>query len=278
MSKIVENQDKLPIPVEESKNATKDAKAVFEQALASGGRVFNLDNLKIEDLSALGPFPETAEEISLFDNEILNPKYIVDMLVPLPNLKALWLNNNPVVEACSNFHSITELMPNLEICNSVFTANTGEWAMMYYAREQGAKSIDQIESLDLSGKGLMYLDSTETFASMTGLKRLNISGHPEFFMTEEMKEANEFKELLGISKEEKKKVTFTEYKSKVEDILSKLNSVEELVCDEDLEQYILENKATILPKLRMLNDVSIDVMDMETRKQLHASSELFNKL
>jgi hypothetical protein len=258
MTKIVESQDKLPIPAEESKSQ-KDAKAAFEKAIADGGRVFNLDNLGIENLAELGPFPETAEEISLFDNEILNPKYIVDILVPLPGLKALWLNNNPVVDACSNFHSISELMPNLEICNSVLTASAGEWAMLYYARDQGAKSIDQIVSLDLSGKGLLYLDSTEVFSKMTGLRRLNMSGHPEFFMTEEAKEALEFKELLGISKEDKKKVTFTEHKSKVEDILSKLNSLEELVCDEDLEQYILENRGTFLPKLKMLNDISIDV-------------------
>ena len=241
ISKIVECQDKLELPAEESKSS-KDAKAVFEQAVADGGKVFNLDSLGIEDLSILGQIPDTAEEISLFDNQILNPKFIVDILVPLPNLKALWLNNNPVVEACSNFHSISELMPSLEICNSVFTAKAGHWAMLYYAREQGAKTIEQIESLDLSGKGLQYLESTDVFADMTGLKRLNISGHPEFFMTEEAKEALEFKELLGISKEDKKKVTFSEHKSKVEDILKKLNSVEYLVCDEDLELFILENR------------------------------------
>jgi tubulin--tyrosine ligase-like protein 12 len=102
--------------------------------LANGGKVFNLDSLKISELTSL-PFPETAEEISLFDNDIMNPKYIVDCLVPLPNLKALWLNNNPVVDACSNFHSISELMPNLEILNSTFTAKAGEWAMLFYARD-----------------------------------------------------------------------------------------------------------------------------------------------
>lgn len=122
-----------------------------------------MDSLGIEDLSTL-PFPEQTEEVSLFDNEIMNPKFIVDCLVPLPNLKAMWLNNNPVVDACSNFHAISELMPNLEICNSVLTAKAGEWAMLFYARDQGAKSLQEIKSLNLAGKGLLYMESTEVFA------------------------------------------------------------------------------------------------------------------
>jgi len=122
-----------------------------------------LDSLGIEDLSTL-PFPEQTVEVSLFDNEIMNPKFIVDCLVPLPNLKAMWLNNNPVVDACSNFHAISELMPNLEICNSVLTAKAGEWAMLFYARDQGAKSLQEIKSLNLAGKGLLYMESTEVFA------------------------------------------------------------------------------------------------------------------
>ena len=94
----------------------------------------------------------------------MNPKFIVDCLVPLPNLKALWLNNNPVVDACSNFHAISELMPSLEICNSVLTAKAGEWAMLFYARDQGAKTLQEIRSLNLAGKGLLFLESTEVFA------------------------------------------------------------------------------------------------------------------
>jgi hypothetical protein len=59
-------------------------------------------------------------------------------MVDLPRLKALWLNSNPVVEACSNFMTISELMPELEIMNSKFTNRAGEWALLFYAREQGA--------------------------------------------------------------------------------------------------------------------------------------------
>ena len=103
----------------------------------------------------------------------------------------------------------------------------------------------EIQTLSLAGKGLCFLESTEVFAEMTSLRRLDIRDHPEFFMTEELKEANEFKELLGIGKEDKKKVTFCEYQAKIEDILSKLKSLEELSCDEDLETYIIENRKSL---------------------------------
>lgn len=122
------------------------------------------------------------------------------------------------------------------------------------------------------------MQSTEVFSKMTGLKRLDISDHPEFFMTEEAKEALEFKELLGISKEDKKKVTFSEHKTSVHDIIDKLNSVEELRCDEDLEVYILENRDKLLPSLRALNDISIEISDMEQRRKLHAAAKLVSKL
>jgi tubulin--tyrosine ligase-like protein 12 len=54
----------------------------------------------------------------------------------LPNLRALWLNGNPVVDSCVNFDSIGEFMPKLEILNSKFTSKAGEWALLYYARDQ----------------------------------------------------------------------------------------------------------------------------------------------
>ncbi len=66
-------------------------------------------------------WPQTLEELNLIGNEIINPNEIAKYIVELPNIKALWLNANPVVTACSNFSSIAELMPTLEIINSKFT-------------------------------------------------------------------------------------------------------------------------------------------------------------
>ena len=66
-------------------------------------------------------WPETLEQLNLIDNQVTNPNDVAKYIVDLPRIKALWLNANPVVAACSNFSSIAELMPNLEIINSKFT-------------------------------------------------------------------------------------------------------------------------------------------------------------
>ena len=111
LKKIIEHKHKLPIAqAEETKEAKRDIQQVFDEELAKGGVAFNLDELGIIELEGL-KFPEEVEEISLFNNEVINPNQVVKYLVPLPNLKALWLNNNPVVNACSNFNTISELMP-----------------------------------------------------------------------------------------------------------------------------------------------------------------------
>lgn len=92
-----------------------------------------MDNYKIATLELI-PFSEAAEEISLFDNNIGNPGEISTYLAKLPNLKALWLNGNPVVHNCVNFNQIGEIIPKLEIINSKFTSKAGEWAFLFYAR------------------------------------------------------------------------------------------------------------------------------------------------
>jgi hypothetical protein len=57
---------------------------------------YDLDDYGITDLKTI-PFREEVEEVSLFDNEIFNPNNIAEVLMKLPNLKGLWLNDNPVV-------------------------------------------------------------------------------------------------------------------------------------------------------------------------------------
>lgn len=112
--------------------------------------------------------------------------------MPLPNIKALWLNANPVVQQCSNFSSIAELMPTLEIINSKFTNQAGEWALLYYSRGQAAKSLEEIEHLNLSGRGITYLKDLALLDRLSNLKRLDLTDHPELFMCIEKKEALEF--------------------------------------------------------------------------------------
>ena len=63
------------------------------------------------------------------------------------------------------------------------------------------------------------MQSIDVFTKMTSLRKLDISDHPEFLMTLEMKEANEFKALQGIDKEKKKEVEFVAENLSIDDVL-----------------------------------------------------------
>lgn len=56
---------------------------------------------------------------------------------------------------------------------------------MYLAKDQDPKSLGDIRVLDLSGRGVLHMKDLEVFSKMTSLEKLDISDHPEFFMTEE---------------------------------------------------------------------------------------------
>ena len=50
-------------------------------------------------------------------------------------------------------------------------------------------------------------------------------------------------------------------------MLPRFKALEELLCDEDLEEYILNNRSSmnILPKLNTINGIDLSVTDMEVR-------------
>ena len=54
----------------------------------------------------------------MFSNKIHDPNDITKVLMTLPNLKAVWLNDNPVQKNCSNFNIIGDHFDKLEIFNS----------------------------------------------------------------------------------------------------------------------------------------------------------------
>ena len=115
---------------------------------------------------------------------------------------------------------------------------------------------------------------------MTSLRKLDISEHPEFFMTPEKKEALEFAALQGIQPETKKKVEFTQSLITIHDILAVLQSVEELTCDDDLEEHILNEREAqgFLPNLKVLNGVPITVKVPEERASEKEAIALLKKL
>ena len=123
----------------------------------------------------------------------MDPNDVTKILMTLPNLRALWLNNNPVTTACSNFEIIGNHFDKLEIINSKLTTKAGEWAMLFYARDTGAKTVEEITTLDLSSKNLLMIEDISFMSKLTNLKTLDISDNLDMYKPAEML-ANEAKE------------------------------------------------------------------------------------
>ena len=69
--------------------------------------------------------------------------------------------------------------------------------MLFYAKDQHVTTIEEIRSLDLSGKGILHINDIEIFEKMVSLESINISDHPEFFKSEGEIEEEESKMKEG---------------------------------------------------------------------------------
>ena len=194
--------DKRPMPVENPYKKPEEPRPSLEDYIKKCKEseepvlCMDLDDYGITDLKTI-PFREEVEEISLFDNKVFNPNDISDILMKLPNLKGLWLNDNPVVDNCSNFEIIGDFFEHLEIFNSKLTVKAGEWAMLFYARDSGAKTLEDIVSLDLSGKNLLMVDDLSFLLKMTNLKTLDIGDNVDMYKPREMLEMEAKKRAEG---------------------------------------------------------------------------------
>ena len=66
----------------------------------------------------------------------------------------------------------------------------------------------------------------------------------------------------------------------IHDVLPKLKVLEEILCDDDLEEYLIENKSKLelMPNLKTINGVQIDTTDLSARKRERQLNQLFKKL
>ncbi|XP_004288983.1 PREDICTED: tubulin--tyrosine ligase-like protein 12 [Fragaria vesca subsp. vesca] len=129
--------------------------------------------------------------LSLCGNKIDNLEVVVEEVSKLKNLRALWLNNNPVVENRGNElgDRILRELPNLEIFNSKFTANFGEWALgfcggVFDKENPGSfdlpdRPLQQVTDLDLSDRCIQNLiNKAFTPFQLPCLSYLNLRGNP----------------------------------------------------------------------------------------------------
>ena len=58
--------------------------------------------------------------------------------------------------------------------------------MLFYARDTGAKTMEEITYLDLAGKNLLTVDNLDFLKKMTNLKVLDIGDNVDMYKTTEM--------------------------------------------------------------------------------------------
>ncbi|KAH9804626.1 tubulin--tyrosine ligase-like protein 12 [Citrus sinensis] len=152
-------------------------------------------------LNLSSKFPDL-QALSLCGNKLETVEIIVQEVTKLKNLRALWLNNNPVLKKCDHCmeDAILQGCPKLEIYNSNFTINFGEWALGFcgevYDKDNPSslclrdRPLQSVTSLDLSNRCIHNLAFSP--AEMPSLSHLNIRGNPL--------EQNSVRELLEVLK------------------------------------------------------------------------------
>uniref|UniRef100_M1BN35 Tubulin--tyrosine ligase 12 n=1 Tax=Solanum tuberosum TaxID=4113 RepID=M1BN35_SOLTU len=156
-------------------------------------RWLELEELDIDDhmlvsLDLPSKFPNLLA-LSLCGNNLRDVEVVSKEVTHLNNLKALWLNNNPFLEHSNSEAAIIQGCPSLEICNSKFTSNYGEWALGFcggiYDKDnadsahQREHPLESVTSLDLSNRFIRNLmNKAFNPEEITSLSYLNLRGNP----------------------------------------------------------------------------------------------------
>ncbi|KAL8161375.1 hypothetical protein V2J09_012864 [Rumex salicifolius] len=172
----------------------------------------DIDDTKLMTLDLPGKFPSLIA-LSLYGNKIRDVETILDEISKFKHLKALWLNDNPVVAKCKELgeETIVQAFPELEIFNSSFTTNYGEWALGFcggiYGKDnpvdelQNEHPLKSLTHLDLSNRGIHNIVNKHfsTF-KIPLLSHVNLRGNPldEISDTELMEVMKSFPSLTSL--------------------------------------------------------------------------------
>ncbi|KAL6965791.1 hypothetical protein U1Q18_036852 [Sarracenia purpurea var. burkii] len=150
----------------------------------------DMDDSLLVSLDLPTKFPNLLA-LSLCGNKLEKMETVMQEIIKLKHLKALWLNNNPILQNKDDHgaDTIFQVCPGLEIYNSRFTCNFGEWALGFcggiYGKDNPGYShqtdhpLQSITFLDLSNRSIHNLIN-EAFspAEMPSLSHLNLRGNP----------------------------------------------------------------------------------------------------
>lgn len=151
-----------------------------------------LDELGIDDemlcsLDLSTKFPNLVA-LNLWGNRLQNVEKVVEEITKCRRLRAVWLNENPVLQNCDDKieRAILEGIPGLEIYNSRFTRDFSEWALGFCGDIVGADNADisnidslkGITMLDLSNRCIHCLPKAFSPMAMPALSHLILRGNP----------------------------------------------------------------------------------------------------
>ncbi|XP_057857600.2 uncharacterized protein LOC131066778 isoform X2 [Cryptomeria japonica] len=128
--------------------------------------------------------------LDLWGNKLETIEAVIQTVSGFNQLRALWLNENPVSKLCGTAlrNILLELLPQLEIYNSQFTPSYGQWALGFcagiygaekpVATEQRACPLKDVTELDLSNRSIHNL-SNKVFnpLELPLLTSLNLRGN-----------------------------------------------------------------------------------------------------
>ncbi|XP_023771281.1 uncharacterized protein LOC111919948 isoform X1 [Lactuca sativa] len=154
-----------------------------------------LEDLNIDDdvfvsLDLPTKFPDLIA-LSLCNNKIKFTETITKEIVKFKHLRALWLNNNPIMQNFDDHvaDAIIHNFPRLEILNSSFTRKYTGWALGFCGgiydkdnpgcgHDDDNHSLQGLTSLDLSNRRIHSLHMGFSADAMPSLSYLNLRGNP----------------------------------------------------------------------------------------------------
>ncbi|KAJ7955985.1 Tubulin--tyrosine ligase-like protein 12 [Quillaja saponaria] len=187
--------------VSHEENAKCDIAAILETEIREAKekghaslRWLELDELDIDDdmflsLDLSSRFPDLLA-LSLCGNKLENLEVAAQEVIKFKHLKALWLNNNPITKTCDGeLEDAVKGLPELEIYNSKFTSNFGEWALGFcggvYEKDNPGSihladhPLQSVTSLDLADRKIHNLiNKAFSPVQLPSLSYLNLRGNP----------------------------------------------------------------------------------------------------
>lgn len=112
------------------------------------------------------------------NNRLQNAEEIINKLQYL-NLRVLWLNGNPVADN-ADLRTYIQNKTRIELLNSKFTKNCGEWGIKYAHSKNIAHASNtpkhEIYTLNLDNRNIFAIDLS-VFDGFTNLRSISLKNH-----------------------------------------------------------------------------------------------------